>query len=236
MRVNQGGADLNVVRSKDSHQMLPDLGPNSNLSQPLIVDTDGHVADLQEPIFGQPGMMNPARLNATTSTNHKSGGNLGQGNIHDFVAQQTEKPYTAAEGVKRRARGIVSEAKTGFSSKQSTAYTGGQISGAKQFPQQYAGRGNSIPGMTRSAPKHIQPLRNAGRLHKRILPPSGDRAAKLTALSNQQVRTSSHKSQSYMSGPRSQLGDRQRLKPLNMATKPQTPANLGSQLPSMDVK
>jgi len=34
MRVNQGGADLNVVRSKESHSMLPEVAqiPNSTLS------------------------------------------------------------------------------------------------------------------------------------------------------------------------------------------------------------
>lgn len=98
------------------------------------------------------------------------------------------------------------------------------MSGAKAFGG-YAGRGNSIPGMTRSAPKHILPLRNAGRLHKRILPPSGDRT-KLTALSGQQRNVSQNKSHSYLSGPRSQMGDRQRLKPISLVKKPQTPANV----------
>ena len=84
--------------------------------------------------------------------NVKSGGNLAQGNIHEIIAQQADKPYTAAEGIKRRNKGIASDAKTGVSSKQSTAYTGGPLSGAKAFGN-YAGRGNSIPGMTRSAPK-----------------------------------------------------------------------------------
>lgn len=99
MRVNQGGADLNVVRSKESHSMLPDVAqlPNSNLSMQQVdegVRMQGSavaVTDQQmlEPLFGGPdrqGMTHAAKFMNGTNTNHKSGGNLAQSNIHEMVA------------------------------------------------------------------------------------------------------------------------------------------------------
>lgn len=130
-----------------------------NTNGSAVAVTDQEYDESRLPLFGnRQGLTHAARMNG--NANHKSGGNLAQSNIHEMIAQQHEKPYTAAEGNKRRNRGIGSDAKTGMSSKQSTNYTGGPLSGAKGFGN-YATRGSSIPGMTRSVgPKHILPLRN----------------------------------------------------------------------------